>query len=729
LFVECFIIQHCDNFVIGEIISKVLDESFDFEQSEKLKSYFEKHKLEFQKFMQSEEEKRRRKRVHSDLSETKLIDKTLKHLPKKKIKNGKEYFYGNESSNKIKQNIEKEDKEIEVNITLEERKSFTNKSIDTKLNFKDNISYSSTIDNFNFKNIKEKLNRNYVALNLPPQGKNDLKRNSSFISRETTMNKLSNNSLLEKGSNNTNGYIELNINEVYKKNVINNDSLNQSFITLDDERINSAYQNSNIISSNAKTEYGINAKSFHSLNDPNINNIEYSNLSYFPKGNISHQSFVVNSNNKSTNFSSFSNKEYLNYRNLIEHDNKNRRNTNSNDSLNIRNLGFNKYENHQNSEEFIKKNSFINENSILTIVEHKANNLSDREKSISSIGNIFNNIAGKKEIKYPANNNKIRPGINGKLNYTITNIQKQKKEKSKKKNSKNKPEVINKLFEKLAEKLNNTVNYNANSDESNLLSTNLEINSKSNNCADQLKDNNNNSNLRQKGVDEYFGKINIEDRNNNNNNLINGNDNSCKINLKNFINNRFYQKKFDKTPEKLDVPKFSKRKKEADNNISIVNVKTKNEEVENTKKENNSKKENFSEKTYDLLRFNNKTNRSTSEEPKTKKFLEKNDLKTSNELTFSKSPIALQRQNFILIENLSIINSSNNNKNLDNTRKNSIKENQTSSDDEVLAYSTPTKSYLNKNIRKKSKDMDNINSKLKNNTGLNLLNLFKQIKK
>ena len=61
--------------------------------------------------------------------------------------------------------------------------------------------------------------------------------------------------------------------------------------------------------------------------------------------------------------------------------------------------------------------------------------------------------------------------------------------------------------------------------------------------------------------------------------------------------------------------------------------------------------------------------------------------------------------------------------------ENPILEDKLSSDDEVLAYSTPTKININKIDRKKSKDSEYLNQNKKNNSKLNLLNLFRQIKK
>ncbi len=253
------------------------------------------------------------------------------------------------------------------------------------------------------------------------------------------------------------------------------------------------------------------------------------------------------------------------------------------------------------------------------------------------------------------------------------------------------------------------------------------------NPSDAIKDNS----YVQKGVEEYFSKTN--DRRNNqiykfskkNENLENK-----QKNLKKLINDKFYQKKFEKTPEKIDLTKFSKRKIQdeiliikADKNNLLI-VKNNDENISNGK---HTSIEEYSKKGYNLLKLNKNNTRSASVEPigdtNSKNIFAKNEVKNFFDINKSKSPIIIPRNNFTSFEilNLNEKNFNEYNKDKNNQSKNS---NYFSSDDEILAYGTPTKLALNNNLRKRSKDnCDNYEQKLKNNSNLNLLSVLKQMKK
>jgi hypothetical protein len=698
--VEKFIIDHCDNFVIEDIIVKILEECFDIEKSEEIKSKFEKNEKEFLKFIQSEQERNKLKRIHTDLEKSKLNDNSLNKFPLKKIKinrqdkllikSSTESVIDNESINKSNHSISLD---TQNNIVTINNNSFF-------INNLNNGFLKNKQEEFNFKNIKEKL----MDRNLDP-----FKSSNNYFSENKIID--------VKNENNNKIRRQNHIRDNFDTNFINNCNL-----SFENEKSNeNTFQNSSMNHNNS----GIEKDSNNLIQNNEVNykndNIN-SNLGLLRKENNTQNSLIIHSNNKSTNASNRSSSNYLSFRDLFNNDNRMYKISEKNNSINQ--IGFDKNNNLFN---FDLSNSIVgnNYNKIINENNHKIDEITNK---INRNHTDCNKLFEKKQDNLNAVKNKLRSGINANLNYNIANLQKLKREKSKKKNSKNKPELINKLFEKLTEKINKSEEINAimnkfDTKKINLSEYTLELNKKNNYQNEIMKDN-----LRQKGVDEYFEKVSHD----NPRELIRNDENVFpKNNLKYIINDKFYLKKFcNKSPEKLENPKYSKRKNPTDINNNHQAAKN---SKENIKQESNKdkiliRKENYCEKKYDLLKLNNKNNRCVSEEPpKPLNIFEltyNNDDTINEKNCLKKSPILT----YNIYDKLNSINHLNSvNIQMDNVIKNS-QENNLSSEDEVLAYSTPTKIQMNKNFRKTSKERDSFHQK-NNNSGLNLLNLFKQIKK
>lgn len=708
-FVETFIIDNCDNFVIEDIIVKILDECFDIDKSEDIIFKFENNENEFLKFIKAEQARNRLKRIHSDLGESDLNDKSLKTLPlnKKKL-NAKEKFIPKSSSESLidYENQNKSSHSLSVdtqtnNITINNNSFFLNNNP---------CSFKANKGEINFKNIKEKLIDRSFDTNKHSNsnlftGGNDL--NKKVKNDLNRLNKIKNNMINNNShhtSSNLNRYNNFNFIENSNKFFSSNNITSNSILSFENEKL---FENS-LINSNL-TIPNTNGKSESDLNSiQNINNIDLSvnynsNLSLFKKGDASINSLYINSNNKSTNASNNTYTNNLSFKNTISNEIQLQNLLKMNKQNNYIELGFNKNNNISSSE--------IIDN--LGLKNKKSN-----PDKYSTNKDLNNNLA----------KNKLSSGINAKLNCNVANIQKLKKEKSKKKSSKNKPEIINKLFEKLTEKVNKSnkhktydISIKNESKQLNLISPNQDLNNKNNLNNDLTK-----YNFRQKGVDEYFEKLNQD----NTSNMLKKEDGiNQKNQLKVIINDNFYLKiKNNKTPENLENPKFSKRK----NNDDKINQELKEQSKENLKQNSNYKemtlKDKYSEKTYNLLRINKKTVRSNSEEHlfsyNSAQHLKKIDNIFDEIRVLSKSPVLSNDVHTKFEFGKPIINGNDNNYSISNKELNNI-----SSDDEVLAYSTPTKILVNRNIRKTSKDKDTQNNNDKNNSGINLLNLFKQIKK
>ncbi len=408
-------------------------------------------------------------------------------------------------------------------------------------------------------------------------------------------------------------------------------------------------------------------------------------MSTFKKSNFSLNSYILNSNNKSTNASNNTFTNNLSFRNLTSNENQVRKIANNINNLSHNQilLGFSKNINDDNKE---KKDMNSNNNS---------------NNNYQEVNNNNNNFAKIKQ----------RSGINAKLNYNVANIQKLKKEKSKKKISKTKPELINRFFDKLTEKViksdKNNENLILQKESSKLSNLNLitsDLNFTNNYQNDLLKDN-----LRQKGMDEYFEKINQ--------------DTSVdyllkkefvvtqKHQLKDLINDNFYiKRKYNKTPENSEIPKFSKRKNREENKTQEHEEQTKGNIQEHSNNGNLefANKGKYSEKRYALLKLKKRNFRSISEEhPGQLSFLSqlRKNSDGFNELkVLSKSPIASHNRCNREEVNIGFTASNNSLININNDDK----ENNLSSGDEVLAYSTPTKIQMNRNLRKASKDKDQL---------------------
>lgn len=686
-FLDLFIINNCDNFVIDDIFAKILEECFDIAKTQEIQNKFEKNEKEFLKYINSVEERSKLKRVHSDLGVSKLTDQSLKTFPlKKKKTNQKEKSYiksSSESMLETETNI-KSNNSISVdaqsnNITINNNAFYVNSNNSIKHN-----TYE-----FNFKNIKEKLmDRSYDPF------------------------KNSNNNLLNLKDNN--GKKEK-INAIMQNQIKNNES---TIFSLENEK------------SNCNAEQFIGSNYSISRTDKVIetsfqnNEANDSFSSEIRKANLTVNSLLVNSYNRSTNFSNKSLSNNLSFGNFLNNNNQDQRKSFENSNFQFEGIDKNNNNN---------KTSFNNGNLNIKLMTESNTNINPSEKPIKQ-ESIYRNNRDKSMnncLNYNKNDNKnfaknkLSSGINAKLNYNIINLQKLKKEKSKKKNSKNKPELINKLFEKLTEKIiKSEKNSNKLNKEDQIHLNQKELIIETNNK--QILPNELIKDLRQKVVDEYFEKVNQE---NSKDFKINEEKDFNKFNLKDIINDKFYIKKFtSKNLETLENPKYSKRKNSADINNQFINNLSK----ENNKPINTNETillEKYSDKRYNLLKLNNKYNRSVSEEPPKQlnsfSFLSKNEAFNNEKKLLNKSPMK-SHSFFDNFDNKNQLLSND----INNTdyRFKERQENNISSDDEVLAYSTPTKIQINKNFRKTSKDKDLLNQKT-NISGINLLNLFRQIKK
>ena len=767
-FISIFIIEHPENFLISDSIIPILTDSLELEDNKisTFKINCENNKIDYENFLIEELKHKARKRIHSDISQTFITDYTTKSL-KEKIKKTENYISKNKlinvdginnNSEKIKIKTKKfynendnilENRNISLNNSnssfinksnikeklLDKSNNLKNTAINNpnKIGFEKNLFHSFTVQNLqNKSDFQDKENSTLILSNL----NTDSNKNIYFNKDEIKDNKL----LISDINDNSNSFLKIknekkksseNINENYISNnqlevsEIIQTSMDNSLNNLDEQNINLNYGNSNLFASNINNDI-INSNFVNLDSNTITNNInENSNISIANKIYYSRQGNNQYSNNKSTNLSYISNNSinFNNFKNL------------SNFKLNL--FESNSLKSNKSiisTNDFVKNENKSDKNDILSFKKNNSTensySLNDLHEKGSSVGYNPNQF---KQNLFKNNNNIIRAGINGKLNFNLSNVQKVKKQKSNKKIIKNKCQVIDKLFDKLSEKLESGTSKTIKklNDKNNLSSINqqnYEILNKCNGVINSYSD----MEIKNKFNSEknLFNNLKIDTLGSSSSyllrdaydqsNKINNNEIKLNYNLKNILNNNFY-------PDKLDKPKFSKRIENRHPNI---------ENNSNINKElnNNAETNDKSPKSYDLLKLNikEKINKNIFNLENKINIQGQENINNSNqqEINFKRT-LDDQKNNNInkkirvrICKSKSKDNSTNNENTIIDQE---ILADKAASDDDILAYSTPTK--LIPNLRKKSKDAESMNQISLNNSTINFLNLVKQIKK
>lgn len=669
------------------------------------------------------------------------------------------------------------------------------------LNFYQDNSYESNINLINENsslsifNKRDSNSRQGCYINSTNKSTNFSNISNNFYNNTSNNNYIkdrSSTSNNKKDSINYKNYKDIN----FKEKIVLGFNTSSNAITNNNPCGNS-YNNNNGNNDSSSNQY---KKESYSYYNYNTNNATNNNLILDNKSNSIRTRGSESTNSQATPYINSNSTYTLN-------ENLNKKNSDFsflNLSNNASNLGA--HENNKTANNIGNIINFLNANG------NKKNNKSDLNNnsnnySFNSRGNLLKGSSGFSNVNAP--NNLRSSGINGRLNLNIANIQKMRKDKSKRKISKTKPQVIQKLFERLTENLE-LQNSKLNKIPSNNPSYSLENDYDSNLAVG--------SDCISAGIDisnDYNNNKNKKQSHNEANNLSGKNIGN---NLKKIINDKFYLRKYELTPEKLEKPKFSKRaattaatmvldkkitdqilkaekntlnaynineagrcESNADFNleINLEQVKSNNNsnndcssgymniikdnklinsayktqpynvrythELSNSNSNSlsnnnnaiiNSKKDFFSKKNYNLL-ITKKDSRSISEEPilrGIKKLEFENDsLNLPDRQKRSKSPFFNRKllSNFIAEnESTDKLNKAKEADQIICCDDNIIQEEKAASDDEILAYNTPTKLTVSAvNLRKKSKDAETINQIFINNSRMNFLNLFKQIKK